>query len=260
VSSQLPLALRWPAQQRFDSYVPGGNGVAVALLRDAAASAQAPWVFVAGAAGCGKSHLLIAACAQADAAGRSAQYLPLRRLRADAEAAARSPGGDQSASSAARTDLAGALRALGSGDLLAFDDIDAIAGDAAAEHALFDLYNRSKVDKSTMLFSAAAPPGQIRIGLPDLVSRLSACAQAALRPLSDDDRRVALRQRAQTRGLTLDDGVLDWLFAHTQRDLGSLTALLDRLDRESLAAQRRITVPFLRQVLEAEPKPRDTAG
>ncbi|HXR63928.1 MAG TPA: DnaA regulatory inactivator Hda [Rudaea sp.] len=247
MSSQLPLALRWPAQQRFDSYVPGGNGVALALLRDAAVTAQASWVFVAGAAGCGKSHLLIAACAQADAAGRSAQYLPLRRLRADAEAAAR-PG------------LAGALRALGGGDLLALDDIDAIAGDAAAEHALFDLYNRGKVDKSTMLFSASAAPSQIGIGLPDLVSRLSACAQAALRPLSDDDRRVALRRRAHARGLTLDDGVLDWLFAHTQRDLGSLTALLDRLDRESLAAQRRITVPFLRQVLETEPKPRDAPG
>ncbi|HEY2396064.1 MAG TPA: DnaA/Hda family protein [Rudaea sp.] len=249
MSSQLPLALRWPAQQRFDSYVPGGNGVAVALLEDAAATAQAPWVFVAGAAGCGKSHLLIAACAQADAAGRSAQYLPLRRLRADFDASGRSARGNAPGAPAMRPDPAGALRALGGGDLLALDDIEAIAGDAAAEHALFDLYNRSKVDKSTMLFSAAATPGQIGIGLPDLVSRLAACAQAALRPLSDDDRRAALRQRAQARGLTLDDVVLDWLFARTQRDLGSLTVLLDRIDHESLAAQRRITVPFLRQLL-----------
>jgi DnaA family protein len=113
---------------------------------------------------------------------------------------------------------------------------------------LFDLYNRCKVDKSTMLFSAPAAPGQIGIGLPDLVSRLSACAQGVLKPLSDGDRREALRQRALARGLMLDDGVLDWLFTHTERDLGSLTALLDRLDRESLAAQRRITVPFLRQL------------
>jgi DnaA family protein len=250
VSSQLPLALRWPAQQRFDSYVAGGNGVAVSLLREAATTAQTPWVFVSGAAGCGKSHLLIAACAQADAAGRSAQYLPLRRLRADyAAASERNASEGDAAAAAGRPDLADALRALGGSDLLALDDIDAIAGDAAAEHALFDLYNRRKVDKSTMLFSAAAPPGQIGLALPDLVSRLSACAQGALRPLSDEDRRAALRQRAQARGLTLDDAVLDWLFARTQRDLGSLTALLDRLDRESLAAQRRITVPFLRQLL-----------
>jgi DnaA family protein len=232
MSSQLPLALRWPAQQRFDSYVPGGNSVALALLHDAVDSAEAPWVFLGGGAGCGKTHLLIAACAQADARGRSAQYLPLRRLRA------------------ASQDVAGALRAFGGSDLLALDDIEAMAGDAAAEHALFDLYNRYKVDKSTMLFSATAAPGQIAIVLPDLVSRLSACAQGLLKPLSDVDRREALRLRALARGLALDDGVLDWLFARTQRDLGSLTALLDRLDRESLAAQRRITVPFLRQLLD----------
>ena len=241
MSAQLPLELRWPAQQRFDSYVRGENAVALGLLRDAAQSLAAPWVFVTGAAGSGKTHLLIAACAAANEDGRSAQYLPLRRAR--------------DATAAARPDLAGALRTLGGSAVLALDDIDAIAGDSAAEHALFDLYNRCRGENATMLFSAALPPAQLGIGLPDLVSRLSACAQAALKPLADNERREALRQRAQARGLTLDDAVLDWLFARTQRDLGSLTTLLDRLDRESLAAQRRITVPFLRQLLEGERDP-----
>jgi DnaA family protein len=90
------------------------------------------------------------------------------------------------------------------------------------------------------------------IALPDLVSRLSACTQVVLKPLDDTARRDAVRQRAQLRGLALDDAVLDWLFAHTQRDLGSLTALIERLDRESLAAKRRITLPFLRQLLDRE--------
>lgn len=237
MNAQLPLALRWPAQQRFDSYVCGDNAVALGALRDAARSKDSPWVFVAGAAGCGKTHLLVAACAEANAHGRSAQYLPLRRARDSA-------GG--------QSDIAVALRAFGGSDVLALDDVDAIAGAAGAEHALFDLYNRCRTEGSTMLFTAIASPAQIGIGLPDLVSRLSACAQASLRPLADGERREALRQRAQARGLALDDAVLDWLFARTQRDLGSLTALLDRLDRESLAAQRRITVPFLRQLLEGD--------
>jgi len=231
MSAQLPLRLRWPAQQRFASFVPGDNAVALDLLQRAAVDAQSPWVFAAGARGSGKTHLLVAACAAAAQSGRSAQYLSLRKL-ADPDA----------------------LRALGGSDLLALDDLDAIAGDGALEHALFDLYNRCKVEKSTLLFAASAPPAQLGLGLRDLVSRLSACAQASLRPLDDAARREALRQRAQARGLMLDAGVIDWLFSHAERDLGSLTALLERIDRESLAAKRRVTVPFLRQLLDAEKK------
>jgi len=149
-------------------------------------------------------------------------------------------------------DRASHIRALGGSDLLALDDVGVIAGDAAAEHALFDLYNRCKMDKSTLLFSAAAPPAQLGIGLPDLVSRLASCTQALLKPLDDDARRDAVRMHAQTRGLVLDDTVLDWLFTHTPRDLGSLTALLEHVDREALAAQRRITVPFLRKLLQSD--------
>jgi DnaA family protein len=234
MSSQLPLSLRWPAQQRFDAYVAGDNAVAVGLLDAAACSVEAPWVFLAGPAGCGKTHLLIAACAAANESGRSAQYLPLRRVREHA---------------------AEALRALGGSEVLALDDIEAVAGDDAAEHALFDLYNRCRVERYTMLYSSLAPPAQAGFRLPDLVSRLSACAQAVLRPLSDSGRREALRQRAQARGLVLEEAVLDFLFARAQRDLASLTALLERIDREALAAQRRVTIPFLRQLLDGTRDP-----
>jgi DnaA family protein len=231
MSVQIPLALRWPAQQRFDTYVVGDNAAAMSLLQRAAEGTDSAWVVASGPAGCGKTHLLIAACAGAGECGRSAQYLPLAKLPEDRGAA---------------------IRGLGGSDLLALDDLDAIAGDRDAEHALFDLYNRGKAEKSTLLFSAASPPAQLGIALPDLVSRLSSCTQAMLKPLDAAARREAVRQRAQARGLVLDDAVLDWLFARTQRDLGSLTALIERLDRESLAAKRRITVPFLRQLLESQ--------
>lgn len=230
MNAQLPLLLRWPAQQRFETFVPGANGAAVALLQAAAAESAAPWVFLSGPAGSGKTHLLLAACAAATVAGRNAQYLSLNKIagtRADA------------------------IRSLGGSDLLALDDVHALAGDAAAEHALFDLYNSCKVEKSTLLFSATSAPAQISITLPDLVSRLSACAQARLLPLDDAERRDWLRTRAQSRGLTLDDAVLDWLLVHHPRDLGSLAALLERIDRAALAAQRRVTVPFLRGLLGA---------
>ena len=228
MSSQLPLALRWPAQQRFGSFVTGaGNEAALALAR-AAAGGATPWVYFTGVAGSGKSHLLLAACAEASARNRHAQYVSLSKLVGEPEVA---------------------IRALGGSDLLVLDDVDAIAGRRQAEHALFDLYNRCKMDKSTLLFAAGAPPAQLGVGLPDLVSRLSACTQVTLKPLDDGARREAVRQRAQMRGLILDDAVLDWLFAHTARDLGSQTELLERIDRAALAAQRRVTVPFLRKLL-----------
>lgn len=220
--------MRWPPQQRFETFHAGENGPSVDLVRRTATDADAAWVVVSGAAASGKTHLLIAACAAASAGERRAQYLSLRSLR----------GG-----------VAEAIRALGGSDLLALDDLDAIAGDREAEHALFDLYNRCKAERHTLLFAALRAPSQIGIGLPDLVSRLSACAQAPLKPLDDEARRDVLRERASARGIELDDTALDWLFARTERDLGSLTALLDRLDRESLAAKRRVTVPFLRKLL-----------
>lgn len=245
---QLPLAMRWPPQQRFASYRIGENGAALDLLQRSASDADAIWVFLNGAAASGKTHLLIAACAAAGAQGRNAQYISLRAL--PQRGLPHAVASDEVTSSAAQDHAAIAIRALGGSDLLAIDDLEAIAGNRAAEHALFDLYNRCKVEKSTLLLAAAQAPAQIGITLPDLVSRLSSCAQAVLKPLSDEGRREVLRERGAARGIVLDDAALDWLFARVQRDLGSLTALLDRLDRESLAAKRRVTVPFLRSLLD----------
>ena len=230
MTEQLPLTLRWPAQQRFETFVPGDNGAALALVR-AATRGDGAWLFVAGPAGSGKSHLLLAACAQASATRRTAQYLSLATM-----------GGERAAG----------IRALGGSDLLALDDAHAIAADAAAEHALFDLYNRCKMEKCTLLFAAAAPPAQLGLALPDLVSRLSSCTQVLLKPIDEAARRAAVRQRAHARGLELDEAVLDWLFAHAPRDIGGLTALVERIDRAALAAQRRVTVPFLRKLIGAE--------
>ena len=97
--------------------------------------------------------------------------------------------------------------------------------------------------------AARAAPDALGLGLPDLRSRLSQCSRIGLQPLDDEGRREVLRQRARRRGWVLEEAALDWLLKRVERDLAGLTALLDRLDRASLAAQRRITVPFLRQVL-----------
>ncbi|KRE90789.1 DnaA regulatory inactivator Hda [Frateuria sp. Soil773] len=224
---QLPLALRWPRRQRFEHFHAGANAAALAAVQALATAPDAPWVYLHGPAGSGRSHLLMAACQAASAAGRRVQYLPL----------------------AAVADRAAAIRGVAGSELLALDDLGAIAGQADAEHALFDLYNRARAEGSELLFAAEAAPAQLGLGLPDLRSRLGACTQFALKPLDDAERREVLKAQAASRGIELDDGVLDWLFARYARDLGALLDLLDRLDQASLAAQRRITIPFLRGFL-----------
>ena len=231
MSAQLPLALRWPAHQRFESFFAGANAAALELVREAALATDAPWLYLAGAHGSGRTHLLIAACAEANAAGRSAQYLSLDALGAQ---------------------RAEHIREFGGSDLLAIDDIDAIVGEAEAQHALFDLYNRCRAERSMVLFAGGLPPAQLGIALPDLVSRLSACTQVGLKPLDEAERRKLLQERAAVRGIELDGSVLDWLFARGKRDLGSLFSVLDRIDAASLAAKRRVTVPFLRELLGGE--------
>ena len=241
MTAQLPLALRWPRRQRFEHFHPGANAPAVAALRRLATEPGAPWIYLHGASGSGRSHLLMATCQAASAgaegagaiaagsaaASRRVQYLPLATL------------GDPVA----------VLRGVAGSELLALDDLGVIAGRPEAEHALFDLYNRARAEGSALLFAADAPPSQLGLQLPDLRSRLGACTQFPLKPLDDDERRAVLKAQATARGIELDDSVLDWLFARYARDLGALLDLLDRLDVASLAAQRRITVPFLRGFL-----------
>lgn len=228
--AQLPLALRYPPDQRLETFVAAPDG-AIAQLR-ALSSGDGDAMYLVGAAGTGKTHLALAACALAEAQSRTAAYLPL------ATAAGR---------------LRDALDALHDRDLIALDGVDAIAGDRDGEVALFDFHNRARDAGKPLIYAARTVPTALPLALPDLRSRLSQCVHIALAPLDDGGRRAVLRLRAGRRGLQLDAAAIDWLLKRVDRDLASLTALLDRLDRASLAAQRRITVPFLRQVLGGGP-------
>jgi DnaA-homolog protein len=224
---QLPLALRYPPDQRFESFIAPPAG-ALPALSALATKAGADWVYLSGASRTGKTHLALAVCAAAEQQGRRAAYLPL------AAAAGR---------------MRDALDALEGHGVVALDGLDAIAGVREDEVALFDFHNRARSSGLNVLYTARSIPDDIGLVLPDLRSRLQQCLRLVLDPLDDDGRRDVLRDRAQRRGLVLEDAALDWLLTRTDRDLGALVVLLDRLDRASLAAQRRITVPFLRQVL-----------
>lgn len=224
---QLPLALRSPPDQRLESFIGAPDGL-LAQLRAVAAGQAQDWLYLAGPAGSGKTHLALSMCAAAEQAGRAPAYLPLQ---------------------AAAGRLREALESLEGRALVALDGLDAIAGTREDEVALFDFHNRARAAAVTVLYTAGAMPDALGIGLPDLRSRLQQCIRFNLPVLDDAGRAAVLRDRAQRRGLVLEDAAIDWLLARSGRDLAGLVALLDRLDRESLAAKRRVTVPFLRRVL-----------
>lgn len=222
-SPQLPLALRFPTDQRFAGFV--GGALVVDALQRAARGEARDWILLAGPATSGKTHLLLATAAAASEHSRRVAYLPLQHARGHL-----------------RDLLAGQEQA----ELVALDGLDAVAREREDEVALFDFHNRARAAGAVVLYAARESAAHLGVELPDLRSRLGQCLQLALAPLDEDGRREVLRRRAEARGLVLDEPVLDYLFRRVGRDLGSLTSLLERLDRASLAAQRRITVPFLR--------------
>jgi len=227
VSPQLPLALTFRADQLFSAYV--GQDALRSAVEATATGDTEEWLYLAGATGSGKTHLLLAACAEARRQGRRALYAPLAAL------AGRLPE---------------ALADQEANDLICIDGIERIVGTLDDEVALFHFHNGARAAGTRLIYAANAMPAALAFRLPDLASRLEQCTRLALEPLDEAGRRAVLRERAARRGLELDDAVLDYLFRHVDRDLATLTALLDRLDRESLAAQRRITVPFLRSVVD----------
>ena len=213
---------------RFETYAAGANAGAVeALRRLAGGIARAP-VWIYGARGTGRSHLLQAACAAAGDAGLAAAYLPLAQVRQDG--AQRLDGFE---------DL----------DLVALDDVESVAGDPAFEAALFRLYNGLAEHGGGLAVAAASSPSGTALRLPDLASRLGASEVHRLEPLAETEQPDALRRRAERRGLELPDDTLAFLTRRAPRDFATLCRMLDALDIESLAAQRRLTVPFVRDWL-----------
>ena len=236
MSPQLPLALRFPPDQQFAAFV--GQPALRQLVEGVARGEQSDWLYLAGPSGCGKTHLLLAACAEAGRLGQAATFIP---LAASAGRLQQALGGQSSA-------------------LVCIDGLDVVAGQVEDEVALFHFHNAARQAGARLIYSAREMPSALAWALPDLASRLEQCTRLALEPLDEAGRRAVLRERAGRRGMELDDAVLDYLFRRVGRDLGSLTALLDRIDRASLAAQRRITVPFLRGVLGAAEGPRGNAA
>ncbi len=214
---QVPLAFRLRERFTLDHFLVGENTELLASVCRPVDGFYCAWIW--GRVGAGKSHLLQAVSHETGGAFIPATEIP-------------------------------AVDGYEVFDRVLIDDIHAWIGDRPAEEALMRLYN-NRLQRGLVLVAAASrPPAQLCFALPDLASRLRSAACFEISPPDDEEAGAVLRRVARDRGFQLDPSVVSFLLRRTGRNLADLLSLLETIDVESLSAQRRITIPFVKQVLD----------
>lgn len=216
---QLVLDIRPDAPPTLANFVVGANQSLVQAL-EAAVGGPGNHLYLWGEPGSGRSHLLRAACHLAASQGRAARYCP------------------------AATDEFPET----TGAVVAMDDVERLS--ATAQIALFNAFNRATLAGQTLLLAGSAAP----LGLAlreDLRTRVGQTLVFHVRPLDDLARSAILMSQATRRGLRLDDDVVAYLLRYGRRDMASLLGVLDALDQASLEHKRPVTLPLLRQMMQA---------
>lgn len=229
---QLSLSVNLNDDATFDNfYAPAQthNAMVVQGLRAQLDGSGDAFIYLWGAPGCGLTHLLQAACHQAQSAGMSVQYLPLRDLVGYAP-----------------DELFAGLESV---DLVCLDCLPSVAGRADWERAIFHLYNQLRDQGKRLLVAAEHNPRELALTLEDLRSRLQWGLTYQVHSLSDEDKQQALQMRARARGLELSDEVAQYITQRLPRDTNELFWQLQRLDHASLTEQRKLTIPFVKKVL-----------
>jgi DnaA-homolog protein len=224
---QLTLGVQLKERATFASFLTARNVELVAHLRHIAASRAAGSTWLAGPHTAGKSHLLQAVCAALPNGVRAA-YLPLEALL---------PFGP------------GALEGAEHLELACYDDVQSVAGLSDWEERLFSLWQRASERGTALLFAARENPAHVAFGLADLKSRLASSVVFPVRELNDAEQIEALQLRAHLRGFELPAETARYLQQRFPRDMRTLCEILDTLDDAAFVAQRRITVPFIRDVI-----------
>lgn len=229
LSNQLTLGLSLRDEATFANFHAAKNAEIVAELKKTASNQGEQIIYLCGTRGQGCSHLLQAVCHYAHQQQMSSVYLPLANL------VSHTP------------EVLNGLELL---DLICLDDMHVVAGKMEWEEAIFHLFNRLHDSGKKIIFAANDLPKAIKLKLPDLISRLSWGIVFQLHPLDDAEKLSILTMRANHRGISLSEEVGKYILTHCPRHMGTLFAALDALDKASLAAQRRLTIPFVKEVLE----------
>ncbi len=227
MSFQYPLKLSHSRQPGFDNYLTNGNEEALDSLLKLLGTSDSPApLYLWGSPGCGKSHLLLAACQQMSRQSRSAIYLSLRDIERLSPL------------------MLGELQQY---ELVCIDDIENLCADKAWEEALFHLYNAISQQQHKLVIAANSSPGDLPAELPDLTSRLMWGVSYHLQQLDDAGKQLLLIQMADEKGMQLSDDASRYLINRYSRNINKLSKLIDKLDHDSLSRQQKLTIPFLRE-------------
>lgn len=227
--NQLTLGVGLKDEATFVNFYSGKNEHLITALKNATRATGERVIYFYGGGGQGCTHLLQSCCHEAQQHQKSAVYIPL---------------GDF-------TDFTPEIfDGLESLDLVCVDDVHRIAGKPAWEEAFFHAYNRIHDAGGHLIVTANVPPKALGLTLPDMVSRLVWGIVFQLQPLTDNEKLHVLMMRAERRGLALSEEVGRFLLNHCPRHMSTLFAALDALDKVSLAAQRKLTIPFVKTVLQ----------
>lgn len=230
MNQQLVLHVNLRDDATFENYFPGPNQEVFSYLPKFLAGNAERFVYLWGDRDSGRTHLLQACCHIASREDLLVTYLPLAQ-----EEDRFTP------------DI---LDSLETRSVVCIDDIDAIAGNAQWEEALFHLYNRILDSGETrLLVSAQKPPALLPIKLPDLQSRLAACVVFGLVNLTEEDKVQGVKLHAHARGLPMPDEVSRYLVRLAEGEMLQALTMLGRLESASLVKQRKVTLSFAREVL-----------
>jgi len=226
MEKQLALDVQLKDFSTFDNFIAGDNRESVDKIRQVVAGENIAVLYFWAPAGCGKTHLLQAACRSAAGMDKRPLYIPL------ADENSLSPEILSGASDFA---------------FVCIDDLDTIVGNAEWERALFTLFEEMR-GQAPLVVTAKANPRSLGLSMPDLMTRLGSDLVYQLQPLSDQKKIEALQLRATQLGFELADEVGRYVLNRYPRDTHALFSLLDKLDKASLETQRRITIPFIQKL------------
>jgi DnaA-homolog protein len=230
---QIPLEVQLKKQNTFQEFLAGENSQAVEALKKLCATPthqlDENFLFIWGEPQSGRTHLLQACCHQINTLNGNATYLPGKHLHK------LSPS---------------MLENLERNQIICIDDISLLMQSKLWEEALFHLFNKVKEQSTRLVISSSCPPAQLNSALADLKSRLSWGLVFKLHRLDDESKLIALQQQAQLRGITLTRPAGEFLLSHIARDWNSLLQALDTLDHASLKHQRKLTIPFIKEILK----------